>query len=58
MGSADLPHSGLLTALDARQLADRVGRIEVSRGRLRRNVDPAGLLEDLLVHLSVEAPRP
>jgi DNA polymerase-3 subunit delta' len=52
------PHSGLLTALDARQLADRVGRIEVSRGRLRRNVDPAGLLEDLLVHLSVEAPRP
>ena len=51
-------HTGLLAALGARQLADRVGRVEASRERLKRNVDPAGLLEDILVYLSVEAPRP
>jgi len=52
------PQTGLLSALDPRQLADRIGRVEASREKLRRNVGPAGLLEDLLVYLSVEAPRP
>jgi len=51
------PRGGLLSGLDGRQLADRVGRVEASRERLRRNVDPGGLLEDLLVHLSTEAPH-
>ena len=53
-----LPEQGLLSALGPRQLADRIARVEVSRERLRRNVGPAVLLEDLLVYLSVESPRP
>ena len=53
-----LPERGLLSSLSPRQLADRIARVEVSRERLRRNVGPAVLLEDLLVYLSVESPRP
>ncbi|MEE2829371.1 MAG: DNA polymerase III subunit delta' [Myxococcota bacterium] len=52
------PRQGRMLSLGPRQLAERVGRIEASRERLHRNVDPVGLLEDLLVHLAVEAPRP
>jgi hypothetical protein len=48
---------GMLAALDSRQLADRVRRVETCRERLRRNVDPGGLLEDLLVYLAVETPK-
>lgn len=53
-----LPDQGLLSSLGPRQLADRIARVEVCRERLRRNVGPAVLLEDLLVYLSVESPRP
>ena len=49
--------AGLLKPLSAGQFADRIARVERTRGMLHRNVSPAALLEDLLVYLSLEAPK-
>ena len=49
--------AGLLKPLSAGQFADRIARVERTRGMLHRNVSPAALLEDLLVYLSLEAPN-
>ncbi len=52
------PLTGRLVPLSPEHLADLVDRVEVAREKLSRNVNPGGLIEDLLVHLSVGAPRP
>ena len=52
------PYSGRLALLDARQLADRIARVELARSKLQRNVQAVGVLEDLLVYLGAEQPQP
>lgn len=54
----ETPLAGRLLPLSPEHLADLVGRVEAAREKLSRNVTPGGLIEDLLVHLSVGAPRP
>ncbi len=52
------PRAGNLGDLDARHLAGLVARTEATRERLSRNVHPAWLMEDLLLHLATRSPWP